>query len=1103
MHRLPPPPTLSGAFEATKGSNHRSVVTRPNGLHSRRRQGLGPNERVATAGASASSQSAAIADAAVDQEQHYRQQEEYLSVPMKGRRGVDGSLVYRSLPREEVIMLPGAPQPIRPLDPDLILRDVHIIQDRRAASEDGASLQVPGVRITKDPDELVIIGDGLPIIRGAEFPDAYLEAINQLEIGHAVPLPQPHPKFSLEDLARIARDGPKFSDLVLEHAETLPAKSETDLIEIANKHGEFEAQEASLPRAQFYRYVPSSVIGDWEYEVEPKWQSMEDMSVLTFYQGLRERNWTDKKRFKGTKVESNKPWRLQFFRCAYSEDPTAWTGLRAVITELPAEVGARGEAAMRRQWWVDMPEPGPPTPLEGDAEAALGDIGYRMVLSQIYQAYSQRLPKDAKRHLEKYGFVPPVMIGGERYSCPGENLLDVSFHLAPAEHRHGLVNWLLKPQLHTAWDWVAEFQARSGLIEFKDARERLMLKLFPPSNDLSFSWVNDNALSIGPLYFAVIISLGILVPAFRRANIVDIKVLEQDMGAAMEFAKSKSSARKEGLTGVSFADVAGLGPILGEVVEVVEFLKNPTAFSKLGARPPKGILFGGDPGTGKTLMAKALAGEAMVPFYQMSGTEFTEGIVGVGASRVRDLFKRARANAPCVIFVDEIDALGSKRAEASVTGGGQKVNEEREQTLNQLLTEMDGFTPDTGVVFIAATNRPQMLDAALVRPGRFDRRITMPFPDAEGRYDILKIHLRGKLVDPEVDLMQVARDLPGLTGADLANVVNEAQLYMIRQGRQSISPRDMYAGIDRYSRGELRVPLTNSYKMPLLAYGSREMGIAIVSEVLRKKYGRTEPVERISIQPRPTSVGRTDYARRADDDYFIMTRGKLLDRIRVTVAGGLAVRVLLGEETNFTMPDVKAATFLANQFVFNYCFSDLGIPNFGRQSYHESTRTAVGRARKVITSEGLDRKATMSTRREDLRFDPISPSDITWLRYTDEVRRIVKSCYEEVWTIVEEHKEAIWAGTKILADQRDMLAEELQEVMENHPPRTLKEDERPKLEDMEIVTRHVKDYWPADKIPWLQDAYPIPWSIKQERERLAKEEEREKAEASGVGAGFL
>ncbi|GFH25563.1 AAA domain-containing protein, partial [Haematococcus lacustris] len=444
------------------------------------------------------------------------------------------------------------------------------------------------------------------------------------------------------------------------------------------------------------------------------------------------------------------------------------------------------------------------------------------------------------------------------------------------------------------------------------------------------------------------------------------------------------------------------------------FLKDPKAFNRLGARPPKGILLEGDPGTGKTLLAKALAGEAMVPFYQMAGTEFTEGIVGVGAARVRDLFKRARANAPCIIFVDELDALGLKRAEGDGTG---KVNEEREQTLNQLLTEMDGFTPDIGVVFMGATNRADLLDPALMRPGRFDRKVRMPKPDTEGRFDILQLHLRKKKIAPDVDLMQLSRDLPGLVGADLANIVNEAQLTAVRAGRTEITARDMYAGVDRFTQGELRPPIPTTNKLPITVFAAKEAGIALVADLLYKKHKRIEELERVSIQPKGRSYSRTLFARGSDEDYQLMTRGRLLDRIRVALAGHIAVRVVIGQETNFSVPDLQRASDMAHKYVFYYAMSDLGITTWAKAPYSSDFSVGLKRPRKVRMPKP-DTEGRFDILQLHLRKKKIAP-DVDLMQLSRDLPGLVGADLANI--VNEAQLTAVRAGrTEITA--RDMYA---------------------------------------------------------------------------------
>eukprot|EP00879_Flechtneria_rotunda_P007956 GHRR01008335.1.p1 GENE.GHRR01008335.1~~GHRR01008335.1.p1 ORF type:complete len:622 (+),score=188.08 GHRR01008335.1:1715-3580(+) len=620
-----------------------------------------------------------------------------------------------------------------------------------------------------------------------------------------------------------------------------------------------------------------------------------------------------------------------------------------------------------------------------------------------------------------------------------------------------------------------------------------MFRFVPPLPAIPFAWNPNNT---GPLYFLIVLTAGVVIPSLRRSRILDIKTLEEDPGAAQEFARSKAAARKEGLTGVEFKDIAGLDPILGEVLEVVEFLKDPKTFSKLGARPPKGILLEGEPGTGKTLMAKALAGEAMVPFYQMTGTEFTEGIVGLGAARVRDLFKRARGAAPCVIFVDELDALGLKRSSAD-----GNANEEREQTLNQLLTEMDGFTPDTGVVFIGATNRADLLDPALLRPGRFDRKIRMPRPDTEGRYEILRLQLRGKDVAPDVDLLQLARDLPGLVGADLGNIVNEAQLNAVRAGRSQISKKDMYAGVDRFTQGETRPPLPTTHRLPVLAFTAKEVGIALVASVLRARHNRIEPVERVSVQPKGRSYSRTLFARGTDEDYNMITRGRLLDRMRVAIAGSTAVKLVLGEDTNFAIADIKRIRKMAERFVFYYGMSNFGITTWAQQPYSHDFAVGSHRPRKVVSVDAMDATADWPSRVEELRFDPLDPSDPTWHRYMDEVRKVIKGCYDDVWIILQEHREALWAGIAILSETKELLGYELRDVFDAHPPKPISEGASSGLPDMHFWTPNGREEaWPYG-VEWFRDTYPMPyWArVREQQEQQQQQQASSAAGESNVG----
>lgn len=488
---------------------------------------------------------------------------------------------------------------------------------------------------------------------------------------------------------------------------------------------------------------------------------------------------------------------------------------------------------------------------------------------------------------------------------------------------------------------------------------------------------------------------------------------------AMEFAQSKGNARRDGSTGVTFADVGGLGNTIAEMMQVVEFLKDPKQFASLDAKPPKGILLEGDPGVGKTLIAKAIAGEARVPFYQMAGSEFVEAIVGVGAARVRDLFERARVNAPCIIFVDEIDALGIKRAEAGV-----RTNEEREQTLNQLLSEMDGFTPDAGVVFVAATNRADLLDAALMRAGRFDRKIRILRPDEQGRAEILGIHARKHLLAADVDLRQLAKDLPGLSGAELGNVLNESALEAVRREGTEVTQVDVYNAVDRVLQGIRRPSLPNSFAVKNnLAF--HEVGTAIVATLLHRESGRIEAVERVSLIPRGGEWSRTIYARGADEDYLIMTRGRLLDRIRVVLAGRAAEEVALGSPSTYSTADLRDATRLATRLVANYGMSEAGIttyapvparPGFMQRSFE-------------VTVDSIDADLFGSS----IRGGAFQPSDESRHRIRVAVHDIMVKAYNHNLYDLEAHRDVLMAAAEKIKEVEMLTGPDLAALMEAHP----------------------------------------------------------------------
>ncbi|HEY8594497.1 MAG TPA: ATP-dependent zinc metalloprotease FtsH [Devosiaceae bacterium] len=446
------------------------------------------------------------------------------------------------------------------------------------------------------------------------------------------------------------------------------------------------------------------------------------------------------------------------------------------------------------------------------------------------------------------------------------------------------------------------------------------------------------------------------------------------LGGLMNVGKSKAKVYVENKTGVSFDDVAGADEAKLELREIVSFLKDKEQYGRLGARIPKGILLVGPPGTGKTLMARAVAGEAGVPFFSISGSEFVEMFVGVGAARVRDLFEQARKAAPCIIFIDELDALGRARTAFSGMGGG----DEKEQTLNQLLSELDGFDPRVGIVLLAATNRPEILDPALTRAGRFDRQVVMDRPDRVGRIAILKVHMKKVQLGSDVDPDDIAGITPGFTGADLANLVNEAAIVATRRGGDRVSAEDFTAAVERIVAGsERRSRLLQPEERERVAY--HEMGHALVAAALPS----TDPVHKVSIIPR--SIGSLGYTmQRPTEDRFLITASELKDRMAVLLGGRAAENLIFGEISTGAADDLAKVTDIARQYVTRFGMSpDLGQAvletvqqnfmgdtpfNTARKDYSEQTGREVDMAVRSLIAESYDHATeVLQDRIEDLR----------------------------------------------------------------------------------------------------------------------------------------
>lgn len=424
----------------------------------------------------------------------------------------------------------------------------------------------------------------------------------------------------------------------------------------------------------------------------------------------------------------------------------------------------------------------------------------------------------------------------------------------------------------------------------------------PEGNGGAYAWIATNTLLVLVLLF------GLLMILRRTAN---------SAGGAMSFGRSRARFQMEAKTGVQFDDVAGIEEAKEELQEVVSFLKNPEKFTAIGAKIPRGVLLVGPPGTGKTLLAKAIAGEAAVPFFSISGSEFVEMFVGVGASRVRDLFKKAKENAPCIVFIDEIDAVGRQRGTG--IGGG---NDEREQTLNQLLTEMDGFEGNSGVIVIAATNRVDVLDSALLRPGRFDRQVMVDLPTYKGRLAILEVHARNKKMADEISLEAIARRTPGFSGAELANLLNEAAILTARRRKDAVTMEDVEDAIDRLTIGLSLTPLLDSNRKKMTAY--HEVGHALITTLLK----HADELNKVTIIPRSGGIEGFTQSLPNEDviDSGLYTRNWLLDRITVSLGGLAAEAEVFGdlEVTTGAGSDIKQVTNLARQMVTLYGMSDLG-----------------------------------------------------------------------------------------------------------------------------------------------------------------------------------
>lgn len=502
--------------------------------------------------------------------------------------------------------------------------------------------------------------------------------------------------------------------------------------------------------------------------------------------------------------------------------------------------------------------------------------------------------------------------------------------------------------------------------------------------------------ALSSLFFPVLLLVGLFF-LLRRAQ-------SGPGSQAMNFGKSKARVQMEPQTQVTFGDVAGIDQAKLELNEVVDFLKNADRFTAVGAKIPKGVLLVGPPGTGKTLLARAVAGEAGVPFFSISGSEFVEMFVGVGASRVRDLFEQAKSNAPCIVFIDEIDAVGRQRGAG--LGGG---NDEREQTLNQLLTEMDGFEGNTGIIIIAATNRPDVLDAALLRPGRFDRQVVVDRPDYAGRSEILKVHARGKTLAKDVDLDKIARRTPGFTGADLSNLLNEAAILAARRNLTEISMDEINDAIDRVLAGpEKKDRVMSEKRKVLVAY--HEAGHALVG-ALMPDY---DPVQKISIIPRGRAGGLTWFTPSEDRmDTGLYSRAYLENQMAVALGGRIAEEIIFGEEevTTGASNDLQQVARVARQMITRFGMSDkLGPVALGRQQGNMFL------GRDIMSERDF--------------------SEETAAAIDEEVHKLVETAYTRAKEVLVNNRHILDQIAQMLVDKETVDADELQEILANNDVKT-------------------------------------------------------------------
>ncbi len=613
-------------------------------------------------------------------------------------------------------------------------------------------------------------------------------------------------------------------------------------------------------------------------------------------------------------------------------------------------------------------------------DGAQVEIGYGKLVELIEQGAPEKNPGAAIEVTEGEGNRRRVV----RYG----NLSELKF--GPQEITGKVSRQVISPatQADSAPETVTFRTSRWGL----DADNN---KLFDLAREKGFTDIRAEKAPSGwrhylPMLLITLLFIGVLLVLMRRMG---------GPGSAIAFGRSRGRLYAQEDIDVTFEDVAGIDEAVEELREVVDFLKEPTKYQVLGGRIPKGVLLVGPPGTGKTLLAKAIAGEAGVPFFSLSGSDFVEMFVGVGAARVRDMFQQAQARAPCIVFIDELDALGKTRG-MSVVGG----HDEREQTLNALLVEMDGFNSNSGVIVMAATNRPETLDPALLRPGRFDRHVLVDRPDVRGREAILKVHVKQVRLDQSVDLKEIARLTPGFVGADLANLVNEAALLAARKNKLSVSMDEFIEGVERVTAGlEKKQRVMQPQEKQRVA--CHESAHALVAYSLPD----TDPVHKVSIIPRGlAALGYT--MQRPEGDRYLLTQRELFSRIQVLLAGSVAEELVFGDLSTGAQNDLERATEIARSMVMEF-----GMSRLGRISFHEG------------------RRAMFIPAGDDL-LRPRAYSEQTAREIDQEIKHIIQQAEEKTRHILTSRRKALEALADRLIEKETIDTAELKEIIEANSP---------------------------------------------------------------------